>query len=203
MQTADDRRKRDSKKSLKDERRAENEHQTSRPVLEQQGVKFYYDREHRLRKLKTGKPTRRKIRFFSKGRTRTLLIIFIDIILIAVLIYILNKPTNLYLEKSVDEVYYELNVTGIRGGKMLIGLTIRNLSDTNMELNDSLPVLLRITDSNDSELTFERYVEKNTVLLTDEATSVIFLIENDQLPRAGRLDVVFESDVVFSKNVRF
>jgi hypothetical protein len=202
MQTADHRRKRDRKKSPKEEPRTENQNQTSRPTLEQQGVKFYYDREHRLSRLKTGKPPR-KIRFFSKGRTRTLLIILIDIILIAILIYILNKPTNLYLEKNVEDVHYELNVTGIRGGKMLIGLTIRNLSDANMEINDSLPVLLRITDSNDSELTFERYVEKNTVLLTDEATSVIFLIENDQLPRAGRLDVVFESDVVFSRNVRF
>jgi len=202
MQTADHRVKHYGKKSLKQERNAADEHGAARTMLEQQGVKFHYNRGRRLSKLKTGKPAR-KLRIFSKGRTRSLLIILIDIILIALLIYILNKPTNLYLEKSLDDVYYELNVTAIRGGKMLIGLTIRNLSEENMAISDSLPVLLKITYGDNSELTYEKYVEKNTVLLTNEATSVVFLIDSEKLPRTGQLDVVFESDVLFTRNVRF
>jgi hypothetical protein len=202
MQTADRRVKHDRKKSPKQERNTADEQGAARAMLEQEGVKFYYDRGRRLSKLRTGKPGK-KFRIFSKGRTRTILIILIDIILIAILMYILNKPTNLYLEKSVEDVYYELNVTGIRGGKMLIGLTIKNLSDENMEISDSLPVLLKITGGDNSELTYEKYVEKNTVLLANEATSVIFLIDNEELPGTGQLDVVFESDVLFSRNVRF
>jgi hypothetical protein len=202
MQTADRRVKHDRKKSLRQERDNADAYSADRAILEQQGIKFYYDREHRLSRLQTKKPAR-KFRIFSKGRSRSLLIILIDIILIALLIYILNKPTNLYLEKSVGDVYYELNVTAIKGGKMLIGLTIKNLSEENMAISDSVPVLLKITDGNNSDLTYEKHVEENTVLLTNEATSVVFLIDSEELPRTGQLDIVFESDVLFTRNVRF
>jgi hypothetical protein len=68
----------------------------------EQPVKFHYDQEGRLERLKRIRrditKTSGRRRFFVKKRTRSLLIILIDLILIAAAYYLLTRPANVYLE---------------------------------------------------------------------------------------------------------
>jgi hypothetical protein len=110
-----------------------------------------------------------------------------------------------YLQKSINEELYELNVTGIRGGKVLIGFTVRNLKVESITLPQSIPVVINIQGKNDEFLTLKKYFEENTVLMSQEATSVVFLVDNNELPSSGKVDVFYKtlSDPIFTRNIRF
>ncbi len=171
---------------------------------EKENIKFYYNREERLKKLRNIKEPK-KTRLLSNRRIRTLLIIFIDLLIISLVIYFLNKPTNLYLQKILNGEICELNITGIRGGKILIGFTVKNQNQENIVYQESVPIMLKIQGRNNEIITFQKFIEKNTVLLPEEATSMIFLIDEDELPRTGQLDVFYKTlDLpIFSQYIRF
>ena len=71
--------------------------------------------------------------------------------------------------------------------------------------NEDFPVVLKITDRSENIFTFEKYIQKDTVLVPEEATSVMFLLDRNKLPGAGKLDVFYGDTAypVFSRNVRF
>lgn len=173
---------------------------------EKEGVKFYYNRNERLRKLRqeTG-GKRRRFRFLTKRRTRSLLIILVDLLLISGVMYMLNKPANIYIQKTVDGVIYELNVTGIKGRRVLIGFSVKNQGQDKLVFSESVPVVVKIEDRNGEILVLQDIIEENTVLLTNEGTSIVFLLDHNELPGSGQVDVFFESSSgpIFSRNVRF
>jgi len=168
------------------------------------GLRFHYNREERLKKLRSVRESR-KPRFLANRRIRSLIIIFIDLALIALVLYFLNKPANLYMKKSLGSELYELNITGMRGGKVLIGFTLKNQTEEQMKFTQAVPVVVEIKGKNDQELTFQKSIEKDTVLNPHESTSIIFLEDEQKLPVSGRVEVFFKTKdaPVFSKNVRF
>jgi hypothetical protein len=60
---------------------------------------FHYSREERLKKLRMKKEVKRP-RILANRRIRSLIIIFVDLLLVGLAIYLLNKPVNLYLKES-------------------------------------------------------------------------------------------------------
>ncbi len=173
---------------------------------EKEGIKFYYNRNERLRKLRevTGE-RRRRFRFLAKGRTRGLLIILVDLLLISGVMYMLNKPANVYMQKTEDGVIYELNVTSIKGKRILIGFSVKNQGQDNLVFSESVPVVVKIEGRNGEVLVLQDIIEENTVLFPDESTSIVFLLGHDELPGSGRVDVYYESSSgpIFSRSVRF
>jgi hypothetical protein len=169
-----------------------------------QEVKFHYDREQRLKKFHRSKTGRRSLRL-GKKRRRNLIIIFIDLIIIALVYYLINRPANVYLEKEEHDVSFELNVTGIRGKKILVGFTIRNSSEEKMSMGDSNPVLVKILPRNGDPLAFQKDVEADTVLLPGESISTIFLFNEEDLPGWATLEIYYGSDAIpmFTRNIRF
>ena len=186
-----------SKKNKKEKIKREIEPQKER-------IKFYYNREERLKKLRSVSERKRTF-FFVNRRVRSLLIIFVDLVLISVLIYFLYKPNNIYIQEVQNGELYELNVTNIRGKKTLIGFTVKNQKEGNFVFYEPYPVVLKITDRNDHVYTFRKFIDKDTVLTPAEATSVMFLIDDNQLPGSGRLDLYYGNFKlpIFSRNIRF
>ena len=170
-----------------------------------EGYTYYYSRGERLKKLKTLESRRRKPRFFSNKKTRNLLIIFIDLFLIAIVMYLLNKHANIYLQKSEKDLNYELNITGIKGKKVLIGVSIKNQGVEKLVFSDSIPIVVEIEDRNGEVIILEDAIKYDTVLFPGESTSIVFLIGQDELPGNGKVDVFkgAASDPIFSKDVRF
>ena len=82
------------------------------------GYTFHYSREARLKKLKTRGYDRKRPRVFSNKKNRSILIVLIDLVLIAVVMYLINKPANVYLQKNENDLIYELNITGIKGKRI-------------------------------------------------------------------------------------
>ncbi len=169
------------------------------------GYTYYYSREERLKKLKTLQGGKRKPRFFSNKKTRNLLIILIDLSLIAAVMYVINKPANIYLQKNENGLIYELNITGIKGKRVLIGVSIKNQGAEKLVFSDSIPIVVEIEDRNGGVITLNDAIKYDTVLFPEESTSVVFLLNQDELPGSGKVDVFTgtASDPVFSKDVRF
>jgi hypothetical protein len=167
-------------------------------------AKFHYDREQRLKRFHRSTTRRRSLRV-GKKRRRNLLIIFIDLLIIALVYYLINRPANVYLEKEERDVSFELNVTGIRGKKILVGFSIRNSSEDNMSMGNSKPVQVKILPRNGEPLTFEKNVEGETVLLPGESISTIFLFNEEDLPGWATLEIYYGSDEIpiFTRNIRF
>ncbi len=167
-------------------------------------VKFHYDREQRLKRFRRSTAGGRSLRI-GKKRRRNLIIIFIDLIIIALVYYLINRPANIYLEKEEHDISFELNVTGIRGKKILVGFTIRNSSDEKMSLGDSNPVRVMILPRNGDPLTFQKNVEGDTVLQPGESISTIFLFNEEDLPGWATLEIYYGSDIkpMFTRNIRF
>ena len=170
-----------------------------------EGYTYYYSRGERLKKLKTLEGRKRKPRFFSNKKTRNLLIILIDLFLIAVVMYLLNKPANIYLQKNEEGLNYELNITGIKGKKVLIGISIKNQGVEKLVFYDSIPLVIEIEDRNGGVIILEDEIKYDTVLFPGESTSIVFLLGQDELPGIGKVDVFkgAVSEPIFSKDVRF
>ncbi|UCB47426.1 MAG: hypothetical protein JSV25_08480 [Spirochaetota bacterium] len=175
----------------------------------EQPVKFHYDRERRLEKLKRLRrdipKTPKRRRFFAKKRTRSLLIILIDLILIAAAYYLLTRPANVYLEKEGEGLLYELNINGIRGKRVLIGFTVTSLSEDTIVFSEPVIVTVKLTDRNNNVLTYQRTIESGTILRPDESSSVAFLLAEDELPGSCVLDIYYGNSTLplFTRNVRF
>jgi hypothetical protein len=129
----------------------------------------------------------------------------IDLLLIALVIYYLNRPVNVLLQQEVNDLVYELNVTGIKGKRILIGFTIVNESPENSHSLLTDPVIIRITSKKGDTTTFQKSMDNHTVLSPGESGSTIFLLEERDLPSAGILELFYDSDSkpLFSKNIRF
>ena len=166
-------------------------------------LKFYYSREDRIRKRHKPHSDRRS-GFMSRKKRRGLIIIIIDVILIAIVFFYITKPTNVLLTKEQNSLVYELNITGVRGGKILIGFTIRNEGSMENAVG-SHPVNLRITDKAGHAQSYQEYVERGTILEPGESSSTVFLISRDELPASGLTELFYgtESKPLFSKNVRY
>jgi len=166
-------------------------------------LKFYYSREERIKKRHKPYPDRRS-GFLSRKKRRGLIIISIDVILVAIVLFYIIKPANVLLTKEQNNLVYELNITGVRGGKILIGFTIRNESSTENAVGSN-PVNLRITDKSGRAQTYQEYVERGTMLEPGESSSIVFLIGRDELPASGLTELYYgaDSEPLFSKIVRF
>ena len=166
-------------------------------------LKFYYSREERIKKRHKPYSDRRS-GFLSRKKRRGLIIIGIDVILIAIVLFYIIKPANVLLTKEQNSLVYELNITGVRGGKILIGFTIRNEGSAENAVGAS-PVNLRITDKYGRAQSYQEYVERGTMLEPGESSSTVFLINRDELPASGLTELLngTDSEPLFSKNVRF
>lgn len=166
--------------------------------------KFYYNREERLKRLGRRIDTKR-LRLLKRRRLRGFFILLIDLFLIATIFYFLNKPANLYMKQKADDLLYELNVTGIRGKKALIGFTIENQRTEAVLITADEPVWVRIEAKGREVMEFRKSLGKDTLLEPGESSSVIFLIDEDELPRIGQLELFYGSSSypLFSKVVRF
>ncbi len=151
-------------------------------------VRFHYSREERLKKLR-GLTEPRRMGLFSKKRRRGLLIIFLDLVLIAAVMYLITRPVNLFLQKQVGNRLYELNVTSIKGKKVLIGFTIKNQGEERMELSGSPPVVVKIYPEKVDPLVFQKPLDQYTALFTGESSSTIFIIDEARLPGRARLEL--------------
>jgi hypothetical protein len=167
-------------------------------------LKYHYDREQRLKKLhrpyhdKGGKP-------FSKRKRRGLIIVVVDLLLIAAVMYYLVRPANVHLDKEVDGLLYELNVSGIRGGKTLVAFTVKNLEKESFRELIAAPVTVSIKPQKGESRTFRRFIEPDTVLGPGEISSTVFLLDEGDLPDWGQLELFYVDDdePLFVKNVRF
>jgi hypothetical protein len=167
-------------------------------------LKYHYDREQRLKKLhrpyldKGGRP-------FSKRKRRGLIIVVVDLLLIAVVMYYLVRPTNVHLDREVDGLLYELNVSEIRGGKTLVAFTVKNLEKETFRELIAAPVTVSIRPQKGESQTFRRFIEPGTVLRPGEFSSTVFLLDQGDVPDWGQLELYYVDDdePLFAKNVRF
>ncbi len=170
---------------------------------DQRELKFHYSREERLRKRHLPSFERNAFLFFRRKR-RGLLIIIIDIFLIALVFIFLNKPTNVFLQKEKRDLVYELNVTGVKGNKTIIGFTIRNEGEGDFAVTPG-PVSIRITPRTGDVRSYQKPIEHDTVLQPGESYSTIFLFSDEELPDWGMLELFYgmEKQAFFTKNIRF
>ena len=166
-------------------------------------LKFHYSREERLRK-RHQPPYNRKSNLLFKRKRRGLIIIVVDVILIAFVLFFVIKPANVLLTIEKKDLVYELNVTGVRGRKILIGFTIRNEGSAEVAI-ESDPVTIRITDKSGDTQSFQKYVEQASMLKPGESSSTVFLLSQEDLPGSGFTELFYGMDTkpLFSKNVRF
>lgn len=162
---------------------------------------FHYSREERLKKLKRNLPERR--RFFSKRGRRGIFILLFDILLVAVVLYLLNRPVNVYLEKNLEGLIYELNITGIKGQKVLFGFTMKNGKTDILRFEKSVPVIVQIMKGNEVVMQLKKEVAENTTLSAGESSSVVFLIEESSLPKSANVQLYYNKSLLFEKNIRF
>jgi len=174
------------------------------PSPGKQEIRFYYSREERLKKLR-GLAEPRRMVLYGKKRRRGLIIIFADIVLIAIVMYFISKPVNIFVKKPIEDRLYELNVTGIRGRKVMVGFTIKNTGDKMMVISDAPEVIVKIYPGNKEPLVFRKALDQDIILLTGESSSTIFILDEEKLPVSWRLELYFEDDStpLFVKNVRF
>jgi hypothetical protein len=165
-------------------------------------VSFHYNREERLRKLKLQarprQPQKRK-------RRRGFFIILFDLILVALVFYLLNRPVNLYVKKDIGDFRYQLNVSGIRGKKVLFGVTFTYLGEGNVALPANGVVTLEIMREEEGTVISRERSVSGTTIGSGESESVVFLLDEEDLPRRGRV-LVFSGespDPLFDERVRF
>jgi len=168
------------------------------------GLHFHYSREERLKKLRSGYVPQRR-RFFSRKTRRGIFILLVDILLVALAFYLLTKPANVYLEKEINGVNYGLNVTGIKGKKILIGFTLKNKTTQTIQFENPAPVYVQVKKGDSIVLRLKKTIAENTLLLAGESSSLIFLIEENRLPRSALVQLYFNSGdtPLFEKNIRF
>jgi len=164
---------------------------------------FHYSREQRLKKLRSGYVPERR-RFFSRKTRRGIFILLVDILLVALVFYLLNRPANVYIEKEVDKVSYGLNVTGIKGKKVLIGFTVKNQGEVPMKFEEPASVLVHIKKNDSIVLKLEKNIAEN-ILLSGESSSVTFLVEESRLPKSALVQLFYDGEnaPLFERNVRF
>jgi hypothetical protein len=167
-------------------------------------LKFHYNRETRLKRMHRSSTEKGK-RPFSRKKRRGLLIVIVDLLLIALVLYYFNRPTNVFLEKSEGSLVYELNVADIRGGKTLIGFTVKNQGETATHELIAGAVIVKIIPQAGESRTFQKFIEPGTVLRPGEISSTVFLIGKDELPDWGLLELYYggKEEPLFSKRVRF
>ncbi len=167
-------------------------------------IKYYYSREERLKKLRRGY-TSQTPRFFRRKRSRILLILLVDIFLISIVAYLINKPANLYVTKKAEDLQYELNVTGIRGKKVIVGFSLKNLGANPYHFENSGKVILKILKKDGTMISKEKSFSPETELQPGESTSVIFIFSQDELPASGKLVIYYRdyNSPIFSRSVRF
>ena len=168
-------------------------------------VTFYYDREERLKKLKNLRAERERVGFFKKGGKRTLLIVLVDILIISLFIYLINRPTNFYKRKNIGDFQYELNISGIRGKKVMFALTITNKAFRPVKINREEQISISIVDASKNKYNFKKIIGEDTTLQPTESTSIVFMAKEAKLPKSGIVNVyVGDNDKpVFSPRVRF
>jgi hypothetical protein len=169
-------------------------------------ISFHYSRTERLRRAHRDLyPETKKRRWLQRKRTRSLLIILIDLVLIAVVFYFISKPANVFLEEKTEDAIYQLNITGIRGKKVLVGFTVNNSGDTTKVFSQDVPVTVRIFHEEDTPIDVQKYIEATTTLGPGESSSIIFLLEEESLPSSATVELFYgNADTpLFSKHVRF
>ena len=166
---------------------------------------YYYNREERLKKLKTLIAEKKRPGIFKKGNKRTLLVILIDILLISLFIYFINRPTSFYKSITMENTQYELNVSGIRGKRVMFAVTITNRSNTNIEISRGKQIILNIKGNNEREYNFKKQIGENTELKPGESTSIVFMIKESELPKSGDVNIYIGDNKrpVFSAKIRF
>lgn len=163
-------------------------------------VVFHYNREGRLRRLLGSEHQRRG--FFSKRRTRTLIVVLVDILLVAGVLYFINRPVDVYDTRRDERFDYEINVSEIKGNKVLIGFTIRNITGEQVQLPGSRPVVLEVTGSEGS-FTRNRSFQESS-LADGDRSSVVFLFDRDSLPSSASIRIYYAGEEpVFQKQLRF
>ena len=167
-------------------------------------ITYYYNREERLKKLRSI-PEKKHVSFFRKGSKRTLLIILVDVMIVSLAIYLINKPTNLYETRKINKIQYELNISGIRGKKVMVALTIINKGNTPIKINKEELINLHIIAKNNNIYEFKKKIGEDTTLNLNESTSVVFLIKENMLPKVGNVKLYIgnSNKATFSNNVRF
>jgi hypothetical protein len=167
------------------------------------GLTFYYSREERIRK-RHKPPYNRKSSFLFRKKRRGLIIILVDVVLIAIVLFFVIKPANILLTQKKNHMIYELNITGIRGGKVLVGFTIRN-EGLSERILSSDTVTLRITDKSGESQSHREHIKEYTMLMPGESSSTVFLLNQKDLPRSGLAELYYgtSKNPLFSKNVRF
>ncbi len=165
---------------------------------------FHYNREERLKNIRSGYVPERR-RFFSKKSRKGIFILLVDILLVALVFYLLNRPANVYLEKEHNGVNYGLNVTGIKGRNVLIGFTLKNQTGETMQFEKPVPVFVQIKKGDSVVLRLKKSIAENTQLLAGESSSVIFLIDESRLPKLALVQLYYngESSPLFERNIRF
>jgi hypothetical protein len=166
-------------------------------------LKFHYSREERIRKRHKPQYDRKSNILFRKKR-RGLIIIVVDVILIAVVFFYIIKPANVLLTKQKSDLVYELNITGVRGGKVLIGFTIRNEGSSAVSIRSD-SVTVTITDRNNDTKSFHAFIEQKSELEPGESSSTVFLLDRQDLPSSGLTELFYDGGTkpLFSRNVRF
>jgi hypothetical protein len=177
-------------------------------VPESERVRFHYDREARLKKLRTQgarTPTKKWGRLFAGKKSGRLIILLANMALIYLIAFTFVRPSNVYVRQNLGEYNIELNVTALRGKKTLIGFTVRNGNIEDLVFRDPVPVSLNIRGRSGAPVTSRKYIEADTVLAPGESTSVIFLFEEAELPRTADLEIFFDDyrEPLFKRNVRF
>jgi hypothetical protein len=170
-------------------------------------LKFHYKREERLKKLRLQQPEaelRRQPFLFKKGRRRGA-VFLIDLLLVVLVIYLVTKPSNLYVQQKKEGVSYELNVTALKGKRTLVGFTLRNEKQEEMFFSEAVPVLLRIRGKSGGERSYTGFMEKGSHLLPRESSSVVFLLDESELPGLGILELYYgdSREPLFRRNLRF
>ncbi len=169
----------------------------------EQDLIFYYNRDERLKKLHRTLETKHT-GFFKSKRSRRLLVLFIDIVIIAVVIYIINRPTNVYEVKSIDNLKYELNISGVRGHRVMFAVTVSNTGSNKIDLSNKSSVVLKIVGKGSGGYNTSKKFQDAT-LGKNESTSVVFMIDEKKLPRYGEVSIYIDQDPspIFKRKVRF
>jgi hypothetical protein len=93
----------------------------------------------------------------------------------------------------------------MRGDKILIGLTRTNLGKRRFIADAEEAVLVRITPKSGDALSIRKSFDQAASLEKDERSSTVFLLEEDELPDWGLLEIFLGDDSapLFSKRIRF
>ena len=105
----------------------------------------------------------------------------------------------------MENTQYELNVSGIRGKRVMFAVTITNKSNTTIEISKGRQIILDIKENDEKEYNFKKQIGENTELRPGESTSVVFMIKESELPKSGDVNIYIGDNKrpVFSTKIRF